>query len=130
MKKVFLIIIILFLAGLCVSEILLWQKISQTGLFVKKLAENLQATPANKSNNIVSAFFNCQNQKTIQAIFFEDKAELALSDNRNMLLLRAMSGSGTRYANTDESFVFWNKGETAFIEEKGAETFKDCVVSK
>ena len=31
-----------------------------------------------------------------------------------------MSGSGARYANKDESFVFWNKGNTAFITEGAA----------
>ena len=36
---------------------------------------------------------------------------------------------GARYANADESFVFWNKGDTAFVTEGAADTmtFKDCV---
>jgi membrane-bound inhibitor of C-type lysozyme len=40
-----------------------------------------------------------------------------------------LSGSGARYANKDESFVFWNKGDTAFITEgaSGEETYSDCV---
>jgi membrane-bound inhibitor of C-type lysozyme len=44
-------------------------------------------------------------------------------------LPQAMSGSGARYANKDESFVFWNKGNTAFITEgaAGEETYSDCV---
>ena len=44
-----------------------------------------------------------------------------------MLLLQAISASGARYANTDESFVFWTKGNTAFIEENHKTTFKDCI---
>jgi membrane-bound inhibitor of C-type lysozyme len=130
MNKIFIIIIVLVLVALGVGEIVLWQKVVQTNLSLLELKKNLQTNTVNKSNNIISSFFNCQNQKTIQAIFFEDKAELILSDNRNMLLLKAMSGSGARYTNTNESFVFWNKGDTAFIQEESIETFKDCIVSK
>jgi len=78
---------------------------------------------------INSVTFSCTENKTIQALFFKDKAELTLSDGRHMLLLQAISASGARYANTDESFVFWNKGNTAFIEESNKTTFKDCIAA-
>ncbi len=45
-----------------------------------------------------------------------------------MSLPQVLSGSGARYANFDESFVFWNKGDTAFITEGGKTTFKDCSI--
>jgi membrane-bound inhibitor of C-type lysozyme len=76
-----------------------------------------------------SVTFSCAGNNTIQALFFADKAELALSDGRHMLLLQAICVSGARYANTDESFVFWNKGNTAFIEESQKITFKDCIAT-
>jgi membrane-bound inhibitor of C-type lysozyme len=79
---------------------------------------------------ITSVTFSCAGNKTIQALFFADKAELTLSDGRHMLLLQAISASGARYANTDESFVFWNKGNTAFIEESQKITFKDCIATR
>jgi membrane-bound inhibitor of C-type lysozyme len=42
-----------------------------------------------------------------------------------------MSGSGARYANADESFVFWNKGDTAFITEGGGkEIYSGYVIAK
>ncbi len=43
-----------------------------------------------------------------------------------------MSGSGARYANKDETFVFWNKGDTAFITEgkNDNQTYSDCVTAK
>ena len=46
-----------------------------------------------------------------------------------MSVPQAMSGSGARYANADESFVFWNKGDDAFITEGDPDkpTFADCV---
>lgn len=89
-----------------------------------------------QSNNVEekviinSALFACEDQKTINAIFFSDKAELSLSDGRNMILFQAISASGVRYVNQDESFVFWNKGDTAFVEENGIQTFSSCLVSE
>jgi membrane-bound inhibitor of C-type lysozyme len=51
-----------------------------------------------------------------------------------MELPQVISGSGARYANADESFVFWNKGDTAFITEGPDDndnmTYKDCVAIK
>ena len=78
---------------------------------------------------INSVTFNCSENKTIQALFFKEKVELTLSDGRNMLLPQAISASGARYANADESFVFWNKGNTAFVQEGDKTTFKDCSIS-
>ena len=71
--------------------------------------------------------FSCAEKKSIQALISNDKAELNLSDKRSMLLLQAISASGVRYTNSDESFVFWIKGNTAFITEGDKTTFSDCV---
>lgn len=79
-----------------------------------------------------TAVFKCDSSKTITATFFisDDKfVDLKLSDGRNMTVPRAISGSGARYAKTDESFVFWNKGDTAFITEgetDSQETYSNC----
>jgi membrane-bound inhibitor of C-type lysozyme len=75
------------------------------------------------------ATFTCESGKTIGASFYADKVELELSDGRSLSLPQVMSGSGARYANKDESFVFWSKGNTAFITEGagGEETYSDCV---
>lgn len=83
----------------------------------------------NKKSNeniIATATFNCDNGKNIHAIFFDGKVELTLSDGRNMLIPQAISASGARYTNQDESFVFWNKGDTAFIQENNNTTFDNC----
>jgi len=97
-------------------------------LYQKSLPKNTVAEKAT-GRIINSVTFSCAGNKTIQVLFFEDKAELNLSDGRHMLLLQAISASGARYANTDESFVFWNKGNTAFIEESNKSTFKDCIAT-
>jgi membrane-bound inhibitor of C-type lysozyme len=57
---------------------------------------------------------------------------LSLSDGKKLDLPQTLSGSGIRYANADESFVFWSKGDTAFVEEgpKQTQTYSDCVGQK
>jgi membrane-bound inhibitor of C-type lysozyme len=75
--------------------------------------------------------FSCEQGKTIGAVFYSDKVALTLSDGRKMTLPQATSASGARYANADESFVFWNKGNTAFISEgktePQAQSYQNCV---
>jgi membrane-bound inhibitor of C-type lysozyme len=116
MKKIMIIVIILIFGGTGISCICQCRKPEQKNPVVEKSADGV----------ISSATFHCMEGKTIQALFFKDKVELILSDGRNMLLLRAVSADGERYANTDESVVFWSKGDTAFIEEGNKATFKDC----
>ncbi|MDE2019271.1 MAG: MliC family protein [Patescibacteria group bacterium] len=77
-----------------------------------------------------TALFSCDGSKTIAATFYptDDKyVDLVLSDGTKISLPRAMSASGARYAKADESFVFWNKGDTAFITENGTTTYSNCV---
>jgi len=79
----------------------------------------------------ITANFNCQDERSIQAIFHtgEDKSvDLVLSDGRVFYLPQTISASGARYANDNESLIFWNKGDTAFIEENGTMTYQDCLV--
>jgi membrane-bound inhibitor of C-type lysozyme len=75
------------------------------------------------------AAFKCDDDKSIEAVFYPEKVDLSLSDGRSVELPQTMSGSGARYANADETMVFWNKGNTAFITEgsDGKETYSGCV---
>ena len=75
--------------------------------------------------------FTCDDSKKITATFYpkDDRyVDLALSDGTKISLPRALSGSGARYAKADESFVFWNKGDTAFITLNGTTTYANCVL--
>ena len=77
----------------------------------------------------VHAVFRCAAGKTVDAVFSNgtrSSVALQLSDDRSLSLPQASSASGARYANADESFVFWNKGDTAFIEEKGRPGYSGC----
>lgn len=78
---------------------------------------------------IATVKYACADDKTIEATYYADKVEIVLSDGRDMTLPQTMSGSGIRYANADESFVFWSKGNTAFATEGDAAepTYADCT---
>jgi membrane-bound inhibitor of C-type lysozyme len=94
---------------------------------------------------IVAAKFFCDKDKTIDANFYSGKTisstdpnippipggsvSLKLSDGRNMNLPHVISADGGRYANADESFVFWNRGDTAFINENNIQTYSNCITS-
>jgi len=88
-----------------------------------------KSAPATVSVSAVT--FSCDQGKTIQASFYPQSVSLKLSDGRTMSLPQAVSASGARYANADETFVFWNKGNTAFITEnaQNIETYSNCVAS-
>ena len=82
---------------------------------------------------IVQARFHCQGGRTIDAVFSNgarSSVSLALSDGRSISLPQAESGSGARYANAGDRVVFWNKGNTAFVEEDGKATYQDCVAGE
>jgi membrane-bound inhibitor of C-type lysozyme len=88
--------------------------------------------PASAETPVATALFKCEAGKTIDATFYASSVDLKLSDGRSLVLPQAMSASGARYANEDESLVFWNKGDTAFITEgkDGEETYSGCVTGK
>jgi len=95
------------------------------------LDQSLVSESKQSSNNVInSATFNCDNEKTINAIFFSDSVGLSLSDGRGLILPQTISASGARYANEDESFIFWNKGDTAFVQEGNINTYDNCLISQ
>ena len=87
---------------------------------------------SSQSGNVITAVFHCAGNRAVQASFDNDAntVRLALSDGRELTVPRAISASGARYANSDESFVFWNKGNTAFITELGTTTYSDCITQQ
>lgn len=87
--------------------------------------------------------YQCQQNKTIVADYYDGKSSagpdgrpipggrvvVQLSDGRKFSLPQTLSGSGIRYADSGETFVFWSKGDTAFVEEGSDQkvTYRDCV---
>lgn len=55
--------------------------------------------------------------------------DIALSDGRSMTLAQTLSADGGRYANPDESFVFWSKGNGALVLENNEEkSYIGCIL--
>jgi membrane-bound inhibitor of C-type lysozyme len=57
---------------------------------------------------------------------------LTLADGRTLTLQQTASGSGIRYVNPRETFVFWSKGDGAFVEEGPGQTmtYSNCQAQK
>ncbi len=69
----------------------------------------------------------CRDGKTIDASYRANSVTLTLSDTRALVLPQTPSGSGIRYEKGDVVFV--SKGDNAFLTEKEATTFADCVAN-
>lgn len=88
---------------------------------------------APKPINTVS--YQCEAGKTVSAAYFapqegNDKGSvtLTLEGGKTMELAQVVSADGARYANGDESFVFWSKGNTVLVLENNIEaTYKGCI---
>jgi membrane-bound inhibitor of C-type lysozyme len=89
------------------------------------------APPALAETPVATAIFKCQGGKSIDMTFYASSVDLKLSDGRSLKVPQAMSASGARYVNKDETFVFWNKGDTAFVTEgkDGKETYSGCATA-
>jgi len=93
------------------------------------LGKNYQKELFETKDPISSAIYRCDNNKFIIADYFDGEVKLRLSDNRLIILPQAISASGVRFADKNEVFVFWNKGNTAFIDELGERTFTNCIAN-
>ena len=85
----------------------------------------------NKTKNLNTVTFECDGGKWITATFdlANDAAvRLVLSDGRKLSVPHAISADGARYATADEKFVFWTRGNSAFIQEGGPITFANCAL--
>jgi len=79
---------------------------------------------------IITTKFICAENKFIDASFYKNFVSIKTNSIKKIYLPQTISASGIRYANSDESIVFWNKGDTAFITEgnPNEETYKDCML--
>ncbi|TSD06171.1 MAG: Protein of unknown function DUF2091, periplasmic [Parcubacteria group bacterium Greene0714_7] len=106
--------IILFVAILILA---VWPDVRRT----QSEAEKESATILAKE------MYQCAEGKSVYAVYVEGAVRLELSDLRARTLPQTVAGSGARYATLNGSFVFWSKGDTAFIQENNVLTFTDCV---
>lgn len=114
--------IIVVILGLCIAA---WYG------FTHRNSSDASTTSSETGGNVINAVFNCDSGRSVRAAFDNNAntVRLILSDGRELTLPHALSADGARYANADESFVFWNKGNGAFIEELGTTTYSGCVTN-
>jgi membrane-bound inhibitor of C-type lysozyme len=97
-------------------------------------------TPVSTSQLIATVAYACSSQKFITAQYYQGEHKpssagdppiptgsvvLTLSDGRVMTLSQTRSADGGRYANKDETTIFWNKGRGGTFSEKGSTT--SCI---
>jgi membrane-bound inhibitor of C-type lysozyme len=99
----------------------------------------------NSPTLISKALYMCKENRAIEATYYESKAtttivagqppvlkgsvKLLLSDTRTFDVPQTASASGVRYANPNESFVFWNKGnEVLVLEDDKEKMFMGCML--
>ncbi len=118
------------------------QVTSEQGAY-ESSAQQAALSLASSKKLITRVTYACRGQKTIDAAFYQGKevpvkpgeppiptgsATLALSDGRHFNLPQTISADGARYANADESFVFWSKGDGALVLENNVEkNYTNCV---
>lgn len=96
---------------------------------MKYSSNQSQQVPANAKinpNDPSFTVYECSDDKSIWASYKESEVSLSLSDGSTIFLPQATSGSGARFANEDESIVFWDKGGSAFLEQNGEKTYDGC----
>ena len=116
----------------------------------KEYAEIKQENEANQSIDIKptnTVSYSCKGGKTISASYYEGESKIAPSpdqppvpggsivltfgDGSKMKLNQTISADGGRYANADESFVFWDKGNNALVLENDKEkSYTGCTLVK
>lgn len=101
---------------------------------------------AQSAKPVATVQYSCAQGKSLSAEYFDGptrtapdgrpipggRVVLTLTDGKKLALSQTLSGSGIRYANEGETFVFWSKGDTAFVEEgaKQTVTYENCVGKK
>jgi len=92
----------------------------------------------------IAVSYSCGAGKTVSAVLYEGAAKppakpgmpptpggsalVTLGDGRVMTLPQTISADGVRYANADESFIFWTKGNGSLVMENNTQTYRGCVL--
>lgn len=106
---------------------------------------SLSSSPSPSLTLINQVIYTCNGDKKIDASFYKGETKsvkpgeqpipsgmvrIVLSDGQGLDLPQTISADGGRYANSDESFIFWIKGDSAMVLENNVEkTYTGCVVS-
>ncbi len=103
------------------------------GMKIQAKADMQTQTPAvvetsHKSNTFTYA---CDGGKQIQATYGDENVHVMTSEGKDLILPHTRSADGGRYANSNESFIFWSKGNGAFVMETvsgvSTTTYANCT---
>lgn len=116
-------------------------------LFVEKNSDSRVQSGVPGRTLIATSSYTCDEGKNMTVSYYESSnkqgntskegemplptgsVKVELSDGRKLDLHQTVSGSGIRYADADETFVFWSKGSTAFLTEGKTQTYTNCVAT-
>jgi membrane-bound inhibitor of C-type lysozyme len=120
-------LIFIFLIMLAIAGAAVWYGYSKSG----------KNPPGRPSLSVAAQVtYICNDGETIEATFYKGqqkpvapgeppvpsgRVKIVLSDGRKFDLPQTISADGSRYANSDESFVFWAKGDGALVRENNVE---------
>ncbi len=92
----------------------------------------------------VNVFYLCSEDKSIAVTYTIGKATknanpnlpptatgsvtIPLAEGKTITLPQTVSADGARFANADESVLFWSKGNSVLFEEKGVQNYKNCII--
>ncbi|MCL5017247.1 MAG: MliC family protein, partial [Patescibacteria group bacterium] len=115
-------------------------------LYLTLWSQNKPAALRQNNNEklFATVLYMCNGGKKLTAQYFENASKpiaipgqppipsgrvmVALDDGRSLNLPRTISADGLRYANNDESFVFWSKNNGVLILENGQEkNYTGCI---
>lgn len=111
----------------------------------KNGGQDLSSASPSPTPTPIQVVYSCDGNKMISATFYTGEiievqpgempiptgsVKVSLSDGRVLTLPQTISADGSRYANNDESFIFWSKGDGALVFENDEEkNYTGCVVS-
>jgi membrane-bound inhibitor of C-type lysozyme len=99
----------------------------------ERVPEGALKTPQNEqvaSEEARRTTYVCENNFSVDVVFTGNLALLTLPDGKELSLTQTVAASGVRFANQDESFIFWTKGPSASIQEGATVTYNDCIEPK
>lgn len=89
-------------------------------------------TPSSENTDVVIhdtfAYFCSEDNSVITTIFGDNETLKLVMGDISYTLSQTMSASGARYANFDESVVFWNKGVEGTVEINGETLYQNCIL--
>lgn len=117
--------VLVVVAILLVAAALLWRKTPEPEPTIPTDTPPVETGEAPTS----TAAFACNDDKTVNVSYYDERAVVTLSDGRTLDLPQVVAAEGARYANADESFAFWTNGNGALVLEDTQErSYFGCIL--